>query len=171
MIKREKNLSSHHLKGPILILSLFQVFVSLFKLFLILLWILCFCEASDYTPSPEWCDYAGKLGVQIDRLPVDVAHGIHSITVQDLRYFFEQDFPERNTIPTSNTNLTVGAAPVLFYAPSINAVLFPDWTADWFNFKQYRGREQFLYARCHSTRKDFARSPHAWNLEQGQHGI
>ena len=29
-------------------------------------------------------------------------HGIHSITVRDIRYYFDPDFPEENDIPTIN---------------------------------------------------------------------
>ena len=29
-------------------------------------------------------------------------HGIHSITVRDIRYYFDPDFPEENDLPTVN---------------------------------------------------------------------
>ena len=32
-----------------------------------------------------------------------VAHGIHSITVKDIRYYFDSNFPEANNIPTGMT--------------------------------------------------------------------
>ena len=32
-----------------------------------------------------------------------VAHGIHSITVKDIRYYFDSSFPETNNIPTGST--------------------------------------------------------------------
>ena len=32
-----------------------------------------------------------------------VAHGIHSITVKDIRYYFDSNFPEANNIPTGTT--------------------------------------------------------------------
>lgn len=97
-------------------------------MFILPCWYLCHCKASEYTPSTESCAYAKQLGVQIDRFPEDVAHGIHSLTVQDLRYFFDKEFPEKNSIPTTNSNLTREAPAVLSYAPSIisdSRFLFP----------------------------------------------
>jgi len=35
-----------------------------------------------------------------------VAHGIHSITVKDIRYYFDSSFPETNNIPTVNPDFT-----------------------------------------------------------------
>jgi len=35
-----------------------------------------------------------------------VAHGIHSITVKDIRYYFDSNFPEANNIPTVNPDFT-----------------------------------------------------------------
>ena len=32
-----------------------------------------------------------------------IAHGIHSITVKDIRYYFDSSFPEINSIPTGLT--------------------------------------------------------------------
>ena len=32
-----------------------------------------------------------------------VAHGIHSITVKDIRYYFDSNFPEANNIPIGTT--------------------------------------------------------------------
>ena len=47
---------------------------------------------------------------------VDVAHGVHSISVEDIRYFFDDQFPVNNTVPTTNLNLT--GHPILLFAPS-----------------------------------------------------
>ena len=35
-------------------------------------------------------------------LMLGAGHGIHSITVRDIRYYFDPDFPEDNDIPTVN---------------------------------------------------------------------
>ena len=35
-------------------------------------------------------------------LMLGAGHGIHSITVRDIRYYFDKDFPEQNNIPTVN---------------------------------------------------------------------
>merc|ERR1712168_1656130 len=39
-----------------------------------------------------------------------------SLTVEDVRFFFDENFPIENNIPTVNTNLT--GTPVLSYTPS-----------------------------------------------------
>ena len=44
-----------------------------------------------------------------------VAHGIHSLTVEDIRHYFKADSPVENNIPTVNKDLT--GARVLPYAP------------------------------------------------------
>jgi hypothetical protein len=55
-----------------------------------------------------------------------VTHMIHSITVEDIRYFFDDRFPVDNDVPTVNTNLTATAPTVLPYAPSKPSVFkFP----------------------------------------------
>ena len=45
-----------------------------------------------------------------------VAHGIHSITLEEVRYFFDQDAPVQNKIPVANTNLSSKQL-ILFDAP------------------------------------------------------
>ena len=44
---------------------------------------------------------------------------MHLITVQDIRYFFDPTFPENNSIPTVNTNLS--GPHILWGAPSIQS--------------------------------------------------
>ena len=34
-----------------------------------------------------------------------LAHMMHSITVEDIRYFFDPDFPVNNSVPTVNMDL------------------------------------------------------------------
>merc|ERR1711962_404473 len=78
-----------------------------------------------YPPRLAACArYAESLGVNMTSFPDDAVHGIHSITVQDIRYFFDPSFPAENSIPTINTNLTEGAPRLLTYAPSISADFF-----------------------------------------------
>ena len=38
--------------------------------------------------------------------PLGVAHGVHSLTLQELRYFFDKDAAKNNTIPIVNFNLS-----------------------------------------------------------------
>ena len=59
-----------------------------------------------------------------------VAHPIHSITVEDIRYFFDPDFPVENTIPTGNDDIKENAELVLRYAPSSKSSFkFPAFAA------------------------------------------
>ena len=44
-------------------------------------------------------------------------HGIHSITVRDIRYYFDPVFPEGNSIPTVNPDFDNTDETVLRYAP------------------------------------------------------
>merc|ERR1719494_901126 len=46
-----------------------------------------------------------------------IAHGIHSLTLADLRYYFNPNANETNNIPTINRNLT--SEPILNDAPDI----------------------------------------------------
>jgi len=46
-----------------------------------------------------------KAGINLDTLVYSAGHGIHSITVKDIRYYFEPSCPEINNIPTINTDL------------------------------------------------------------------
>merc|ERR1719167_1407397 len=47
-----------------------------------------------------------------------IAHGIHSLTLADLRYYFNPNANETNNIPTINRNLT-SSQPILNDAPDI----------------------------------------------------
>ena len=48
-----------------------------------------------------------------------VVHGVHSMTLEDLRTFFDEDAPVENNIPNVNYNLSSAAAPVLASVPSL----------------------------------------------------
>merc|ERR1719318_2029920 len=50
--------------------------------------------------------------------PKRIAHGIHSLTLADLRYYFNPNANETNNIPTINRNLT-SSIPILNDAPDI----------------------------------------------------
>ena len=41
-------------------------------------------------------------GINQTDLMYGAGHGIHSITVRDIRYYFDPNFPEENDIPTIN---------------------------------------------------------------------
>ena len=76
----------------------------------------CTAVATDVPPSDARCAAAVAEGVNFTVLSDAVPHGIHSITVENIRYFFEPSFPVQNSIPTVNTNLT--GPHILDHAPS-----------------------------------------------------
>merc|ERR1712168_1020830 len=88
---------------------------------LIKLLVTCFLiissQAASITDYQDTCRAAAEqVGVDFENFRYNVAHVIHSLTVEDVRYFFDENFPVENNIPTVNTNLT--GTPVLSYTPS-----------------------------------------------------
>merc|ERR1712212_1469407 len=51
--------------------------------------------------------------------PNRIAHGIHSLTLADLRHYFNPNANETNNIPTVNRNLTSSSEPILNDAPDL----------------------------------------------------
>ena len=45
-----------------------------------------------------------------------VAHGVHALSLEEIRHFFKADAPEKNHIPTVNTDFRADN-PVLYNAP------------------------------------------------------
>ena len=45
-----------------------------------------------------------------------VAHGVHALSLEEIRHFFKADAPEKNHIPTVNTDFRA-ESPVLYNAP------------------------------------------------------
>jgi len=75
-------------------------------------------QAASITDDQDSCEVAAEqVGVDIENFKYHVSHVIHSLTVEDVRFFFDENFPVDNNIPTVNLNLTAGP-PVLPYAPS-----------------------------------------------------
>jgi len=75
-------------------------------------------QAASITDDQETCRAAAEqVGVDFENFRYNVGHVLHSLTVEDVRFFFDENFPVENNIPTVNTNLTAGS-PVLSYAPS-----------------------------------------------------
>ena len=59
---------------------------------------------------------------------INVAHLVHDISLQDIRFFFDQNFPAENTVPTVNANLTGDT--ILWRVPSNpSAFKFPGGAA------------------------------------------
>jgi len=54
-----------------------------------------------------------------DRFVRNVVHGIHSMTLEELRRFFDKEAPVENNIPNVNYNLSSAAPPVLASVPSL----------------------------------------------------
>jgi len=89
---------------------------------LVLLVTTCFLiissQAASISDEQDTCRAAAEqAGVDFESFHYNVGHMIHSLTVEDVRFFFDENFPVDNDIPTVNTNLTAGP-PVLLYAPS-----------------------------------------------------
>ena len=75
------------------------------------------------------CSAAKDLGVNLDSFSKHVAHNLHSITLQDIQFFFEPNFPEDNDIPTVNQDLTSDQE-IVWQAPSRPSVYkFPSGAA------------------------------------------
>ena len=51
-------------------------------------------------------------GIDANKYPMAVAHGIHSLNLESARHFFKPEATENNKIPTASTNLSA-ANPVL----------------------------------------------------------
>jgi hypothetical protein len=62
------------------------------------------------------CEPARREGVNMTIYPKSVSHSLHSLTVEDIRYFFDDQFPIDNSVPTVNLDLT--GSYVVPYAPS-----------------------------------------------------
>jgi len=85
-------------------------------------------EAIEAGATKDSCAAAEDAGVTVYRIK-EIAHVLHSVTVEDIRYFFDEDFPVENDIPTANQNLT-SEQRVLPYAPSIPSIFgFPSGRA------------------------------------------
>jgi len=84
--------------------------------------VLCFALSSSFaSPVTEIknrqdCDATLNTAGATARFPGIVAHGIHSLTVEQLRKF-KPDVTEKNAIPTINSDLTSNQ-PILFHAPN-----------------------------------------------------
>ena len=65
----------------------------------------------------EKCDDTmARNGLNFSSFWHGAAHGLHSLSLEEIRHFFEPDAPEENRIPVVNTNLSSGTT-ILFNAP------------------------------------------------------
>ena len=60
-----------------------------------------------------------SAGIELQSFNLSVAHGIHSINVEQLNYFFNGQVTEKNNIPTTNFDLS-SEEHILMYAPKVN---------------------------------------------------
>merc|ERR1711970_838061 len=76
-----------------------------------------FTQAASITDDQDTCKVAAEqVGVNFEKFHYNVGHVLHALTVEDARFFFDENFPVDNDIPTVNTNHT--GPPVLPHAPS-----------------------------------------------------
>merc|ERR1719186_919722 len=81
-------------------------------------------QAASINDDQETCRAAAEqVGVDFEKFRYNVGHVLHALTVEDVRFFFDENFPVENNIPTVNTNHT--GPPVLPHAPSFLSNLLP----------------------------------------------
>jgi len=74
-------------------------------------------QAASISDDQDTCRAAAEqVGVDFENFRYNVAHVIHSLTVEDVRYFFDENFPVENNIPTANMNMS--GPSVLLQTPS-----------------------------------------------------
>lgn len=70
-------------------------------------------------PPPDTChSVMTAAGIDADNFASFVSHSIHSLTLEDIRFYFKSDAPEENNIPTVNANMESDER-VLPYAPLV----------------------------------------------------
>ena len=65
----------------------------------------------------DCCSKMANAGIDLNNYGMSVAHGIHSIAIEHVQYYFNVSLPIENDIPTVNTNLT--GRKILHYAPKL----------------------------------------------------
>jgi len=80
----------------------------------------CGCYKSPETTTPEMtqdcADVFAENGYNYSTFAVGSAHGIHGLSLEEIRYFFAKDAPEDNKIPTVNIDFSADT-PVFLNAP------------------------------------------------------
>jgi len=110
----------------------------------------------SFEKPEDTCSSILKTAVNTDRFPGVIAHGIHSITVEDLR-LFKSDVSTENGVPTVNMDLT-SDVPILqnapngdispFKTPGLRAVdyVLQHMSNANFGIKQYTPLERLVHA-------------------------
>eukprot|EP00092_Neocalanus_flemingeri_P015701 GFUD01016995.1.p1 GENE.GFUD01016995.1~~GFUD01016995.1.p1 ORF type:complete len:356 (-),score=68.50 GFUD01016995.1:458-1525(-) len=74
-------------------------------------------NAQAYTGPLEMCEKIMEAkGLNFTSFPVDTVHGIHSIGLEEIQYFFEPNATKKNHIPVVNLDLNADEQ-ILFHAP------------------------------------------------------
>merc|ERR1719167_1156907 len=92
-----------------------QLRMATLGLALVLLVLLGLASAASGGDCPS---ILGQTPALSDIFAKRIAHGIHSLTLADLRFYFNPNANETNNIPTINRNLT-SSIPILNDAPDI----------------------------------------------------
>jgi len=61
-------------------------------------------QVSDEGTSPTCTDVFSSIGLNYSSFWKGAAHGVHSLSLEEIRYFFKSDAPEQNKIPTVNVD-------------------------------------------------------------------
>ena len=64
------------------------------------------------------CDIMVQAGIKWESFGESVAHGIHSITIDHVKFYFDVSLPENNSIPTVNTDFR--GRHILNHAPRLS---------------------------------------------------
>ena len=116
------------------------------KVSLLFLFLCCF---SIYLSDDHACEETLSDNCIDGDFPRSIAHGIHSLTLQDLRYYFDENAPTDNMIPSINFDLSspdllFDSAPFLqlnnsFKTPAMNSVdhILSNWESK--NFMMTHG--------------------------------
>jgi len=65
-------------------------------------------EVSDEETSPLCDDIFSNIGLNYSSFWKGAAHGVHSLSLEEIRYFFKANAPEQNKIPTVNIDFRSG---------------------------------------------------------------
>jgi len=70
------------------------------------------------TEEMNCCTKMTNAGIDLKTFGNSVTHGVHSLTIETINYYFGVSLPLENDIPTVNTNLT--GKKILHYAPKLS---------------------------------------------------
>merc|ERR1711915_83643 len=115
-------------------------------------------ELSDGDTSEKCTDVFSKIGLNYSSFWEGASHGIHSLSLEEIRYFFKADAPEKNKIPTVNIdfrseNVINFNAPLWGYEDR-----FDTWALkimDWFMLND----QPYLYQNAAEIYKELVKTP------------